>query len=285
MHIILHVSLLRNCRAHHGTRTLHPPCAINDGEITAPPHHRDQRQRRQPTTIIIIIINGDNSYCLTIITTNGDNSHCILAAVSSATARSSCQRRRRRCSSTIIARWCTPPRAASTKAGTRNRWAPWTARCAAPTTPPTSSSSAAAATAPRACARPHAKAAVALIGGNVLYLFIDDGGNRTALWESGRPLLSHHTQWRRARTRRARGSRREGETAARETDRESRETRDTQRPGPRDSAEQCHNFGTSMPCEDLSIQGFRLSHASHILTSLRGPHSRLNSRLCLGGAK
>ena len=65
--------LLRNCRAHHGTRTLHPPCAINDGEITAPPHHRDQRQRRQPTTIIIIIINGDNSYCLTIITTNGDN--------------------------------------------------------------------------------------------------------------------------------------------------------------------------------------------------------------------
>jgi hypothetical protein len=47
---------------------------------------------------------------------------------------------------------------------------------------------------------------VALIGGNVLYLFIDDGGNRAALWESGRPL-SHHTQRRRARTRRARGAR------------------------------------------------------------------------------
>jgi hypothetical protein len=47
---------------------------------------------------------------------------------------------------------------------------------------------------------------MALIGGNVLYLFIDDGGNRAALWESGRPL-SHHTQRRRARTRRARGAR------------------------------------------------------------------------------
>ena len=26
-----------------------------------------------------------------------------------------------------------------------------------------------------------------LIGGNILYLSIDDGGNRAALWENGRP--------------------------------------------------------------------------------------------------
>ena len=58
---------------------------------------------------------------------------------------------------------------------------------------------------------------MALIGGSVLYLSIDYGGNRAALWENGRPG-GGRDRGARGRAARARGARREGETAARGTE-------------------------------------------------------------------
>ena len=46
-----------------------------------------------------------------------------------------------------------------------------------------------------------------LTGGNILYLFIDDGGNCAALWENGRPLSHHPSGGGRDRDARGRAER------------------------------------------------------------------------------